>query len=106
MATTIVPLRSIYPRWHRFCDHCSNEFEGQQLFFNHRENAAGGFTWALCRDCISALNSKRKSVRENAYKRAMVRHAARYSEEFCQFVAQWYGVRRVHAHKEAKGAHA
>ncbi|MDR6992479.1 hypothetical protein J2X52_002596 [Luteimonas sp. 3794] len=51
------------------------------------------FTCVLCANCSTEVEGKRPPARENAYRRALVRHAAKYSPDYARFVASWYGVR-------------
>lgn len=97
MATQIIPARLSFPRWHNSCDRCdvevTNAFGPTRKCMSHREDAAGMFTYVLCANCSTEVENKRPSTRENAYRRALVRHAAKYSADYARFVASWFGVR-------------
>lgn len=98
MATKIVPLQLLFSGRHNTCDRCDVEVSyatngPTRKCVSHRENVAGMFTYVLCAGCSGELHSKRASVREGAYRKAMVRHAAKYSRAYARFIAAWYGIR-------------
>lgn len=97
MANKILPLRAYFHSHHQTCDRCDVEVDyghgPRHKCQTHRETAAGMFSYVLCAECSDLVKKKRKSVRENAYRRAMVRHAAKYSTNYAKFIASWYGMR-------------
>ena len=105
MATKTLPLRVFHPRYHQTCDRCDVEVDyghgPRHKCEAHRETAAGMFSYVLCGSCSEDLGNKRKSVRENACRSAMVRHAAKYSAEYARFIASWYGMRPLRRLVEA-----
>lgn len=95
MATQIVAggLRGKFPSSHNHCDRCDGAVHYADGTRSERETAAGTFKFRLCRECGDKLERMNVQARERATVRAMVNHATRYSPEFGQFVADWYGVR-------------
>lgn len=92
MAARSVPLQDNFPRTHRFCDRCDEPLIGQ-FAQGEIETAAGCFKYALCSRCCDAKRKMSKAAQSSVMRRALVRHAARYSEQFGAFVAAWYGVK-------------
>lgn len=97
MASKILPLRAYFPRYHQTCDRCDVEVDygrgPRHKCQTHRETSAGMFSYVLCGACSDEVRKKRPAVRENAYRKAMVRHAAKYSPHYARFIAAWYGCR-------------
>jgi hypothetical protein len=92
-AAAVVELRDSFPRFHNVCDSCgcAVTYEGGYSR-SYRETPAGMFSRWACPSCARKLYKMSRPRRDRAERRAMVRHAARYSPDFARFVAQWYGV--------------
>lgn len=88
-----IALRDRFPRFHNFCDSCGRAvtYEGGYSR-TQRETPAGSFSRCACPACERKLGKMSQPRRDRAERRAMVRHAARYSPDFARFVARWYGV--------------
>ncbi|MGJ4804435.1 hypothetical protein [Luteimonas sp. SDU82] len=88
-----IALRDQFPRFHNFCDSCGCAVTYESGYSRTaRETPAGGFARCACADCERKLGKMSRPRRERAERRAMVRHAARYSPDFARFVADWYGI--------------
>lgn len=92
MKGSIKAARAETAQYH--CDHCDAGFEYsyENLFTTERETAVGSFKFSLCKKCCVAMRRMSKVRRHKATIAAIIRHAARYSLKFAEFVADWYGV--------------
>jgi len=86
------PLRDNFPRLHLFCDRCDAPLGGLRES-GSIETPAGCFRYAFCDKCCDARRKMSKTARAVTNKRALVRHAMRYSPQFGSFVADWFGVK-------------
>jgi hypothetical protein len=98
MASKSLPISFQHPRYHSTCDRCGVDVgysPGNPMHrcTAHRETAAGMFTYVFCAACSMSVEKKRPITREREYRKAMIRHAAKYSQDFARFIAHWYGIR-------------
>lgn len=96
--------------FHRFCDRCDREVGVLGVVASEAiacsaeiETAACSLKYTLCARCSTALRRMSKARRWRATRRAIVRRAAFYSEDFGRIVAGWCGVRFVSRRMQALG---